>query len=352
VANATGNSSVVLKKSGTGSAQVLGYNNTLTRWQMQLGNGNTESGGNAGSDFTVARYNDAGAEIDTPLQISRQTGQAFFSNTIGVNGIELGSLSVAGTAALDFHSSGSATDYDARISCSGGSGVGAGAMIIQAASLATPPISTTTTGMHHNMTFPAVVQFGMGISGATFNMEFVDITNSKAVLNVMKWNGSYASIMVPNIGGTAAAANVNVASGLILQVTSSLRYKTDVKPLTKGDADKLLLLEPITYKSKLETDDPHRTWFGFIAEEVAKVEPRLVLYEYLPEDKVNGVPREGATKVPDGLAYDRISVLAVFKAQEQEGRIQAQEDKIATLTAKLDALVARIEALEAAQATP
>jgi hypothetical protein len=48
--------------------------------------------------------------------------------------------------------------------------------------------------------------------------------------------------------------------------------------------------------------------------------------------------------VPDGLAYDRISVLAAFKMKEQEARI-------IELTAKLDAAVARMDALEGA-ATP
>jgi hypothetical protein len=51
-----------------------GYLNTNLRWTVQLGDGAAESGGNAGSNFRIDRYTDAGASIDTPLQIKRDTG--------------------------------------------------------------------------------------------------------------------------------------------------------------------------------------------------------------------------------------------------------------------------------------
>jgi hypothetical protein len=42
---------------------------------MQFGNANAESSGNAGSDFSLDRYNDAGTFIDSPITITRSTGQ-------------------------------------------------------------------------------------------------------------------------------------------------------------------------------------------------------------------------------------------------------------------------------------
>jgi hypothetical protein len=44
------------------------------RWAINLGNNIPESGSNAGSDFGVVRYNDAGAPIGFPFTISRATG--------------------------------------------------------------------------------------------------------------------------------------------------------------------------------------------------------------------------------------------------------------------------------------
>lgn len=44
------------------------------RWAVHLGSGHAETGGNAGTNFTIARYSDAGALIDSPIAIDRASG--------------------------------------------------------------------------------------------------------------------------------------------------------------------------------------------------------------------------------------------------------------------------------------
>ena len=56
------------------------------RWTMYLGDGSAESGGNAGSNFLLQSFNDAGAYLDTPLSINRATSTATFSQTLNVAG--------------------------------------------------------------------------------------------------------------------------------------------------------------------------------------------------------------------------------------------------------------------------
>ena len=62
------------------------------RWVLQA-SATAESGSNAGSDFALTRYSDAGALIDTPLIITRSTGQVTMSGsatiggTLGVSGV-------------------------------------------------------------------------------------------------------------------------------------------------------------------------------------------------------------------------------------------------------------------------
>jgi hypothetical protein len=58
------------------------YTAGAPRWNFQV-NAGTEPGGNAGSDFGITRWTDAGAPIDQPLMISRATGQVNFSTTVG-----------------------------------------------------------------------------------------------------------------------------------------------------------------------------------------------------------------------------------------------------------------------------
>lgn len=63
----------IYAQTGTG-AQLLGYRGNVLRWNIQLGDGIANSGSNAGSNFSVSRYDDSGTYIDTPLQIPRSTG--------------------------------------------------------------------------------------------------------------------------------------------------------------------------------------------------------------------------------------------------------------------------------------
>jgi len=55
------------------------------RWVAQADSA-AESGANAGSNFAIVRYNDAGAPIDTPFSINRKTGLASFADGINVAG--------------------------------------------------------------------------------------------------------------------------------------------------------------------------------------------------------------------------------------------------------------------------
>jgi hypothetical protein len=106
------------------------------------GDATAESGGNVGSDFGVYRFNDAGAYLDTSLTISRSSGVATFSQQVYATGfrvgagtaifgdsIELGRPGQNAAAFIDFHSSASATDYDARLIATGGSGANGAATL-------------------------------------------------------------------------------------------------------------------------------------------------------------------------------------------------------------------------------
>jgi hypothetical protein len=65
-----------LTKATAGQISSLkGFNGANARWELQLGDNGSESGGNAGSDFAIVRYSDAGAVIDQPLNIARTNGR-------------------------------------------------------------------------------------------------------------------------------------------------------------------------------------------------------------------------------------------------------------------------------------
>lgn len=73
--DATGSAVLTLDK---GAATDLNFIQGRTagslRWDVALGNNTAESGANAGSDFTIGRYSDAGSLIGTAFYIERATG--------------------------------------------------------------------------------------------------------------------------------------------------------------------------------------------------------------------------------------------------------------------------------------
>jgi hypothetical protein len=94
---------LILNKPNAGTAAIMGQTVTgLSRWQMSLGNVNAELGSDAGSNFQLDFYNDAGAMKGTPLSIARNTGMATFGYGVTVTGAlnANGGLAVNGTFAI------------------------------------------------------------------------------------------------------------------------------------------------------------------------------------------------------------------------------------------------------------
>ncbi|CAN0529115.1 unnamed protein product, partial [Ectocarpus sp. 8 AP-2014] len=117
-------------------------------------------------------------------------------------------------------------------------------------------------------------------------------------------NKSTGAVQFPTLGTTALAANAYLASGLnnqLLRSTSSRVYKRDIEPL-EGDYSKALLeLQPVWYRSNAEFDNPKWGFYGFVAEDVAKVDPRMVSWGYQAGDyeEIDRLAVEGNEAIPE-----------------------------------------------------
>lgn len=128
--------------------------------------------------------------------------------------------------------------------------------------------------------------------------------------------GTTGEIYFPNLGTTASAANAFLNSGSspanqLLRSTSSKRYKRDIIMLDSKDADRIMKLRPVTYRSKAAADDPDRIFYGLIAEEVAEVAPSLVNY----------IEDQDGNLIPDGVQYDRLPILMLDALKRIESRV-------------------------------
>jgi hypothetical protein len=71
---------------GANATAIQGQKAGAIRWQLQLPNGNAETGSNAGSDLGIYRYADDGTYLGNPFAISRANGNVTLAQALQVNG--------------------------------------------------------------------------------------------------------------------------------------------------------------------------------------------------------------------------------------------------------------------------
>jgi hypothetical protein len=94
---ASGPSQLIMDTAAGGSRFLVGRTGASSRWMLQPGDTAAETGGNAGANFALSRYSDAGGFIDYPMRISRQTGVVDFSQNPTVAGAPLAPTVISDT---------------------------------------------------------------------------------------------------------------------------------------------------------------------------------------------------------------------------------------------------------------
>jgi hypothetical protein len=103
--------------------------------------------------------------------------------------------------------------------------------------------------------------------------------------------------------------------------SSSLRYKTDLHPFTKG-LNLLQRLRPLTFRWKSDQSLD----LGLGAEDVAAVEPLLVTHN--------------ASGEVEGVKYDRLSAVFINAFKEQQDQIEQQQNQIEQQQSQISSLIA------------
>jgi len=138
---------------------------------------------------------------------------------------------------------------------------------------------------------------------------------------------------VTTVSGTTAPVVVS-DGGQLGTVASSERFKKDIATMEKA-SEAILSLRPVTFRYK--TDTKGTPQFGLIAEEVARVNPVLVLPD-----------KEGK---PYSVRYDAVNAMLLNEFLKEHRKIEEQEATIAQLRKDLQVNGARqekqIEALTA-----
>jgi len=239
-------------------------------------------------------------------------GAFYFNNNI--TGAPSFSLSKSRSTTVGQHTSLLSDDRIGSISYSGSDGTS----FIEAAR-----ITAEVDGTPGVNDMPGRLVFSTTSDGASSPTERLRISSVGELYNVPTWNNTAAN-----------SANLFVtSSGNFGRSTSSAKYKTDIETIEDFYSDALLNCRPVWYRSTSKLDNPDYGWWGFIAEEVAEIDPRLVFWKTvdITYDEKGSVVETPCEPEPEGVAYDRFvpHLLNLIKRQQQA--IKTLEARVAAL---------------------
>ena len=160
--------------------------------------------------------------------------------------------------------------------------------------------------------------------------------------NTVRIGDVQTATFIAGIRGAAVVGDTVVvdANGQLGTATSSARFKEEIKPMDKA-SEAIFALEPVSFQYKIDSKGTRQ--FGLIAEEVAKVNPDLVVRDRKGEIYSVRYEAVNAMLLNEFLKEHR-------KVEEQNGKIQQQEATITELRSTvaqqqkgLQAVTARLE---------
>jgi hypothetical protein len=174
---------------------------------------------------------------------------------------------------------------------------------------------------------PSALKFSTTADGASSPTERMRIAQDGRLFVPSVWDFSTA-------GGTTV---VVTSDDQIRKAASSIKYKTDVEDLQDSYADQILNIRPVWYRSLCDGDDPNHSYWGFIAEEVAEIDPRLTTWKFHNvsyDENGSRVVTKLDNPEPEGVAYDRFVPHLLNLVKRQGEAIADLQAEVAALKAQ------------------
>ena len=124
------------------------------------------------------------------------------------------------------------------------------------------------------------------------------------------------SCYIGNIFDQSSPAGLAVfvnRDGKLGTIMSSSRFKEDIKPMDKA-SEAILALQPVTFRYKKDFDPTGTAQFGLVAEDVAKVNPDLVVRD-----------KEGK---PYSVRYDQVNAMLLNEFLKEPQRLRSNRKQL------------------------
>src|SRR6516165_9927665 len=151
--------------------------------------------------------------------------------------------------------------------------------------------------------------------------------------------GRQTDTFIAGISGATVPTGVAVmveANGHLGTITSSARFKEAIKPMNEASTA-ILALQPVSFRYKHDLDPAGSPQFGLVAEEVAKVNPDLVV-------------RDDEGK-PYTVRYDAVNAMLLNEFLKEHRKVEQLkknfDSKIAEQQKQIEALTAGLQKVSA-----
>ena len=151
-----------------------------------------------------------------------------------------------------------------------------------------------------------------------------DVVGEAGDSNTIRIGKGITRTLIDGINGATASGGAAVfvvgEGGRLGTLTSSARFKDDIKPMDKA-SEAILALKPVSFRYKKEVDPQRFAQFGLVAEDVEKIDPDLVIRD--------------AQGRPQTVRYEQVNAMLLNEFLKEHRKNEEQEATISQLKTEL-----------------
>ena len=289
----------------------------------------------------------AGTLLGNTANENTATGAgALLSNTIGADNTANGAFALFLNTTGTFNTAAGDSALFNNATGTQNTGVGISALLSN-----TSGNSNTAVGVDallNNTTGNSNIAIGSGAGGS------ISTANNVICIGTAVGDNVSNTTWIGNVFGTTTVSGTTQPvivsnTGQLGTISSSRRFKKQIKPMNQA-SESILALKPITFRYK--TDKTNTPQFGLVAEDVAAVNPDLVVRDENGEIYSVRYEAVNAMLLNEFLKeYRKVLQLEATVTQQQksfQSRVAEQEKQIEALRSGLQKITAQIEMTKAA----
>jgi len=307
-------------------SNTTGINNTATGWQSLFSN--TEGANNTANGYQALYSNTQGVQntANGSQALLSNTGgvnntadgyQALYSNTIGSGNTAIGVSALQSNTAASNNTANGVLTLASTTTGFANTAVGYGAL------------QQNTSGV---LNIALGFKAGFDLTTGDFNIDIGDV-GLPGDSNTIRVGGDWritrtfiAGIRNATTENADAISVVIDSAGQLGTVSSSRRFKHEIRPMDHV-SEAILALKPVTFHYKSDTKRTQQ--FGLIAEEVAEVNPDLVV-------------RNESGQIYT-VRYEAVNAMLLNEFLKEHRKVEAQEATIAQLKNGMKRLAAHLK---------